>query len=486
MAFRPGRLVFAVAIAGLFSACPLAVVADGSTDITGTIPLVASGVTTTGITSSEATISWTTNGAANSQVFYDTTSYINFSDYTFSSIFDPTEVGSHSVILTGLTAGATYHFMVRSVMPAINLSAVSTDNSFTTTTSGSSAGGGGGGGGGSGGFGSQLVGIGLAGTSPFMDGNGRAITAGQVQTSDNKLQLTVPVGTYVWNAAGAAQTFLSATVLTNPPVAPPQNSLVMTWEMGPSGVTFKPAATLTFNYADSDIPSDTPEADLYIAWWDGTAWVKLAGTVNPASNTVTVQITHFTSFALIAPAAPPVPAPTLKIASPSTGTSFDSGSVTVSISTGNINLVTDNRPNADGEGRAVYYLDVPIPSTPGLSALPATGTYKESASNINIWTNLAPGTHILGVQLVQNDHTPFNPPIFSTINVMVKEAVIVPPATTVPAPTEQLPLPTTPSPGTTKAGWLIPILFLIAALALGGFLYWRSRRPEAKLKYTNR
>jgi hypothetical protein len=162
-----------------------------------------------------------------------------------------------------------------------------------------------GGGGGGGGFGNQLVGINLSGTSPWMDGNGRAITTGQIHTQDNKLSLTIPIGTAVWNAAGAAQGYLSAAALIQPPVAPPQNSLVIAWEMGPNGVMFTPAITLTVNYAESDVPAGTSEADLYIAWWDGSQWVKLQSTVDTAANTVSAQVSHFTTFALMAKQTPP-------------------------------------------------------------------------------------------------------------------------------------------------------------------------------------
>jgi hypothetical protein len=482
VSIKPFRSISLIAIGALFLACPMMVAAQSGTEITGTILLEASNIAASEITSSGATIIWNTNGGATSQVFYDTTSHANIADYAKSTTLNTELVSSHFASLTGLTAGTTYHYRVRSNIPDTTFVAVSDDANFVTT--GTSGGGGGGGGGG--GFGSQMIGINLSGTSPFMDGNGRSITPGQISTPDGKLTLTVPVGVYIWNAAGAAQPFLSAAAVTNPPAAPPQNSLIMAWEMGPDGVTFNPAVSLTFNYADRDVPSGTQEADLYIAWWNGTAWVKLIGTVDPAANTVTVQITHFTSFALVAPAAPPVTTPTLKITSPLTGTAVDSGNITLSINAGNISLVADNRPNAAGEGRVVYYLDVPIPTTAGASAFSAAGTYKESDSNTNIWTDLAPGTHTLGVQLVQNDHTPFSPPVFATVSITVKNAVIAPPTTTPPSTTQETPIPTTPPSNPTKINWTVPILFLVAAAGLGGFLYWRSRKPEAKLKYTNR
>ncbi|APV44456.1 Purple acid Phosphatase, N-terminal domain [Dehalogenimonas formicexedens] len=479
---KQSRVILGVFVAGLLSACPVAVAAQGGTDITGTIPLETSNINSSGLTASGAVITWETNGGATSQVYYDTSSHADINDYAHSTEIDLTLVSAHSVTLSGLTAGTTYHYRVKSEIPDTVFSTISDDGTFATSASG-----GGGGGGGGGGFGSQLIGIGLSGTSPFMDGNGRAITAGEIKTADGKVSLSVPVGVYIWNAAGAAQPFLSAQPLANPPPAPPENSLVMAIEMGPNGVTFNPAVTLTFNYKDSDLPSGAREADLYIAWWDGTQWVKLLGTVNASANTVSVQVTHFTSYALLIPAAPPVLTPTLKIAGPLTGTSFDSGDVTISINAGNINLVGDNRPNAPGEGRVVYYLDVPIPTTPGASAFSAAGTYKESESTTNGWTGLAPGIHILGVQLVQNDHTPFSPPLFATVSVTIKAAVIAPPTTTVPIPTSESPIITTPpTPDQTKPGWLIPILFFVAAAGVAVFIFWRSRRPEAKLKYTNR
>ncbi len=350
------------------------------------------------------------------------------------------------------------------------------DGTLTVNAAASSGGGGGGGG-----FGSQLVGIGLSGTSPFMDGNGRAIVAGQIATSDGSLSLYVPVGTYVWNAAGAAQSFLSATLMTEPPPPPPQNSLVMAYEMGPTGVTFNPAISLTMSYTDAGLPPGTIEVDLYIAWWDGAKWVKLTGVVDAVANTVTVSVSHFTGFGLFAPPAPPPPpASTLSISTPTAGATFDPGSVSLSIAVGNLKLVKgDNLPKAPGEGCIIYYLDVTIPTTAGQSALSAPGTFKESIETSNTWANLAPGTHTLGVQLVQNDHTPFNPPVYSSVSVTIKE----PPAQTTAAPIQTS--PTTPADD--SAGNSLPIILgLAAALAVALVLVLRSRRPKDSLQYTDR
>jgi len=87
--------------------------------------------------------------------------------------------------------------------------------------------------------------------------------------------------------------------------------------MGTNGVTFNPSITMSFIYTTADI-AGVSEGSLYIAWWDGTNWVKLNSTVNAANKTVTASITHFTVFALVGLQAQPTttPPPTQTTAPP--------------------------------------------------------------------------------------------------------------------------------------------------------------------------
>jgi len=104
------------------------VVASYGTDTT---PPVISGVQTQSVTSSTATITWSTNEPANSRVDYGLApTSLNLSKA------DPTLVTSHSVQLTGLTANTTYYYRVSSADAAGN-AASSTVQSFTTGASGS-------------------------------------------------------------------------------------------------------------------------------------------------------------------------------------------------------------------------------------------------------------------------------------------------------------------------------------------------------------
>ena len=80
---------------------------------------IISAVTSSGITSTSATITWVTNQPSTSQVAYGTTTA-----YAFTSQLNSSPVSQHTVTVTGLTPGATYDYAVMS------------GNSAGTTTSG--------------------------------------------------------------------------------------------------------------------------------------------------------------------------------------------------------------------------------------------------------------------------------------------------------------------------------------------------------------
>lgn len=91
-------------------------------------PPVISGVTTSTITGTTATVTWTTNEPADSQVDFGTRS-----NYDKSTSATSTFVTSHSQMITGLTANTRYHYRAKSKDAAGNLGA-STDLTFRTAT----------------------------------------------------------------------------------------------------------------------------------------------------------------------------------------------------------------------------------------------------------------------------------------------------------------------------------------------------------------
>ena len=106
--------------------------ATGATGVTGSVPLVTYEVSALDIGYFTATISWKTNDAATSQVFYDTRSHDDIADYRFETSEDTTLVSEHSVTLIRLRPRTTYHFRVRSAIPVTEFVAISDDYAFTT------------------------------------------------------------------------------------------------------------------------------------------------------------------------------------------------------------------------------------------------------------------------------------------------------------------------------------------------------------------
>ena len=102
---------------------------NGSVTVAGqgdTTPPLISAVVASGITQSSARITWTTDEPADSQVEHGTTTA-----YGTSTLLNSNLVVSHSSTLTGLSAGTTYHYRVRSKDAAGNLA---TSGDFTLTT----------------------------------------------------------------------------------------------------------------------------------------------------------------------------------------------------------------------------------------------------------------------------------------------------------------------------------------------------------------
>ena len=94
---------------------------------TDPVPPVISAVQATAITQNSATIIWTTNEPADTQVEYGLTS-----SYGSATVLNPTLSTGHSQPLTGLAIGTIYHYRVKSKNVAGTLAA-SADLTFATS-----------------------------------------------------------------------------------------------------------------------------------------------------------------------------------------------------------------------------------------------------------------------------------------------------------------------------------------------------------------
>ena len=106
---------------------PLSTVTTAGSDTT--VPVI-SGVSASNITASGATINWTTNEGSDSQVEYRVQGTTAWSATTVNAAI----VLDHSLALTGLNAGTTYEYRVKSKDQSGNLATQATISTLTTTS----------------------------------------------------------------------------------------------------------------------------------------------------------------------------------------------------------------------------------------------------------------------------------------------------------------------------------------------------------------
>jgi hypothetical protein len=120
---------------------------------------------------------------------------------------------------------------------------------------------------------------------------------------DMKLILRIPNGTLVKNRVGQRLTSIIISPLgENQPANAGSEIIGQSYDVQPSGATFEASALLIFRFFSSDIPADIPVSALYIALWDPAAmtWKDIGGTLNEAAGTITTQIQHLSTYALMA------------------------------------------------------------------------------------------------------------------------------------------------------------------------------------------
>jgi len=271
---------------------------EAGVDLEATVPLVAYEVVSSDISYYSATISWRTNGDATSQVFYDTIPHDNIDDYAYHIDEDATLVSEHSLALTGLSLSTTHHYRVKSEIPGTDFIATSDDYAFTTLTPQR----------GGGGIGPRRVPAGTTDVRGEVSWEGVFEEPVTAFSDDELCTLTIPEDTV--GLTEDLEPLDEITILRedDPPDPPEDADIVLAYDLGPDGANFDPPITLTFSYDPADIPEGKDV--LVVAYYDEIAetWVYLEGEVDTVSKTITVSISHFTTFAIIARAAPPAPA----------------------------------------------------------------------------------------------------------------------------------------------------------------------------------
>jgi len=137
----------------------------------------------------------------------------------------------------------------------------------------------------------------------FLNSQGASDASGQISTTDGNIFFSVDAGTKLLDAQNQPIIQITASIPTSMPAPPSQNAIVLPYDFGPDGATFEPPMTLTLKYDPATLPQGVNESTLYIAYWDGSQWQMLPSTVDTVAKTLTVMISHFTDYAVMAPLA---------------------------------------------------------------------------------------------------------------------------------------------------------------------------------------
>jgi hypothetical protein len=133
----------------------------------------------------------------------------------------------------------------------------------------------------------------------------------EIISEDNRLQVVFHVGTIVQDKDGAPLVGLEIAINEAQLPPPPEADIVgLPYELGPDGTTFDQLATIHFSYNPDEIPPRVAEEELVLGYYDGEAaqWQFMPSVVDMDSHIVSTLVDHLSTFAVIAPKPPPLPA----------------------------------------------------------------------------------------------------------------------------------------------------------------------------------
>jgi len=135
-----------------------------------------------------------------------------------------------------------------------------------------------------------------------------------VRTGDGVGLLTVGEGTHARDASGnpLSEVTIARADAAGLPPTPPGTAIGFALNCGPAGATFDPPVTITYTLSEEEWEEIGDPATLSVMWYNpGTGeWQEVPATVDPATRTVTAQVSHFSLFTLVWAVASPATATT--------------------------------------------------------------------------------------------------------------------------------------------------------------------------------
>jgi len=309
--------------------------------------------------------------------------------------------------------------------------------------------------------------FGSQGTHPI-SATGMVLYTIVVTSSDGKLKVTIPRYTIARDKFGNPLSSFTVDVDPNPPCPVPEDKRIigLAYKFGPEGATFAPPIEIVFTYNPGDLDVGALEEELVLALCDVATgvWVPVTSVVDTENNTITVQISHFTTFAIIGkgvivvtPTPPPAPQPPPPSPPKPAPAMFSPKSMSVlpaAVSPGETVAITVIVTNTGGEsGTHEVVLKVDGVKADSKAVALNAGESKEVSFSIS---KDKPGTYQIDCDGLQGSF-------------VVKE--VAPP-----------PVEVTPAPTVTEEGiqwWIWVIIAAVVVVGAGSGLYFYRRRIKA-------
>ena len=138
----------------------------------------------------------------------------------------------------------------------------------------------------------------------FVGSDGTVQVAVNAHSGDGTVSIEIPTGTEVLDSSGQPVDEITVGLETSTPPVPEGYFLIEAFDFGPDGATFSPSMEITIQYDLSELPAGQ---DPVIAYYNEAAgeWVFITGDVDTVNGTITFNIEHFTTFAVMGQGATP-------------------------------------------------------------------------------------------------------------------------------------------------------------------------------------
>ncbi|MGA7728332.1 MAG: CARDB domain-containing protein, partial [Dehalococcoidales bacterium] len=135
--------------------------------------------------------------------------------------------------------------------------------------------------------------------------DGTILSRTEVGSSDGQVSLVIPQGTSFLgpdNSPCTSVSMMPMPVSQQPPAPAGAEIIGLVYNLGPTGSTFEPAASLTFTFNAAQLAGNVNENNMTVAYWDQTSgqWVPLnTEKIDLADGTITAAINHFSTYAIL-------------------------------------------------------------------------------------------------------------------------------------------------------------------------------------------